>query len=137
MNTQNDTLFGGRSVAVILEDKTTDTFTVRQFRLKEYQSLLPVIEDEIELVARACDKARAAFDLVTPASYEALHKAMREVNADGFFTFVSRRTEAGQREIRAMLDLGVPIEQIMAAGLNLTKKGTSSPPSRTAPPSAA
>ena len=137
MNTQDDTLFGGRPVSVVLEDKSTDTFTVRQFRLKEYKSLLPIMDDEIALVATACDKTRPQLELVQPASYEALHKAMREVNAEGFFTFAARRTEAGQREIRLMLDAGVPIERIMAASQALVKNATSSSPSRTLPPSAA
>ena len=135
MINQNDTLFAGREISVTLDGGTTETFTVRQFRLREYQKLLPIVADEIALVAAACGKTKADIELVRPDSYELLHAAMREVNAAGFFTYTARQEAAGKREIQSMLDAGIPAERIMQ--LLTAGRSISSTPSRPLPPGAA
>jgi len=124
----NDSLYG-RPIPVTLKDKKTDTFTVREFLVEEYQALIPQIENEFALVARACDRDLAVILTVLPRDYEKLHTAMREVNADGFFTFVGRRMAAGQREVKLLLEAGVPLPEVMA----LVRGNGSSKPSPTSP----
>ena len=136
MNAKNYTFFRGKTVSVVLEDGVTAIFTVRQFRLREYKALLPKTGDEIELVAAACGKTRAEIEAVQPASYEALYAALKEVNADGFFTFAARRMADGQREIQNMLDAGLPADKVMDM-LAAAGRAISSTPSRPLPPPAA
>ena len=112
MNTT--TLFGGRSITVTFEpadgavEQRTEEIRVRQIKLKDYERGFSLIGDEIALAAFCVHPARdkAWAETLTPESYEALHAAAEEVNANGFFVFAARRArqihEEQERQIAAM-----------------------------------
>ena len=140
MNPKTDTLFAGRTLVIPFEDGQTRDITVRQIRLGEYQKLLPLVEDEIALVRAVCDLGAPASGTAssqplsdpTPAGHELLFAAVQEVNEKGFFAFAARRMAAGQREIRRMLDAGIPAERLV----EMLRTSISSMPSRATPPRA-
>lgn len=88
------------------------------------------MENEIAFTCHVCGLVADPNSSPTPAGYETLYKAVQEVNAAGFFTYVTRRMEAGQREIRKMLAAGIPADQLMG----LLKGSISATPLRGTPP---
>lgn len=126
--TDQHTLFGGADVAVTFEDGRAATLKVRQFKVREYRALFPLLEDEIGLCARATDQPRAAVESLAPASFEAVYATMREVNGGGFFCFARRQLERGAENLRNLPpDM---VEKIMA------RASASSAPSPLLPPPA-
>jgi hypothetical protein len=96
------TLFGGKELSVAFSDTRQDTLKVRQFKVKEYQTAFRLIDDEIGLVALACDRPRAIIEELVPQSYEAVHQAMQEVNANGFFIFAGRAMKRASENLAAL-----------------------------------
>ncbi len=124
---KTDTLFGGRKVNIPLLDGNTVEWTVRQFRLKEYNACFALVDDEIALVAKACDKTRAELtDILAPETYEELFKIMKEVNHTGFFPYAERLKIKGAENLRLMPE--EMLERLMA-----NNRPTSLTPSPTGP----
>ncbi|HEV2331195.1 MAG TPA: hypothetical protein VGY56_20630 [Verrucomicrobiae bacterium] len=117
---KNTTLFGKKDVKVLFEDGHEETLSVRQFVVREYHTLLPLVSDEIALCAHACDRPRAAIESLAPASYQAVFDAMKEANAEGFFTYATRQIEANLKLLPpAMLEklIGLPNSSMSSANL--------------------
>lgn len=93
MNPKNITLAGGVTIKARFEDGHEEDLLVRQFKIKQWPLAYPKSDDEFELVAVATGKTRAQIEELTPDSYNQAHKAMLEVNAEGFFPYASRRRE--------------------------------------------
>lgn len=129
MDPKNTTLFGGCEIKALFEDGRAETLNVRQFKLREYQSLFPLMDDEIGLVARAISKPRNVVETLSPESYEALFTAVKEANAKGFFLFAARQLERGAATLRSLP--AEVVEQVLARG-----KAASSLPSPILPPPA-
>lgn len=103
MDPKTDTLFGGRTVAAQLLTGETIEVRVRQFPLGDYERAFALFEDEIALTAFCCcptspagptspaSQTKEWAHTLTPESYEALHAAVEEVNAKGFFAWSARR----------------------------------------------
>lgn len=115
MNEKNDTLLGGRLIpAVPFADGHTEDVRVRQLPLADYERAFACREDEIALTALCCESAspgdpastgahaRAWALTLTPASYEALYAAAREVNAHGFFAYAARRETREWEQLTAI-----------------------------------
>jgi hypothetical protein len=96
----NDTLFGSRTLHVTFEDGRKAEIKISQFRLRQYQQAFPLLDDELGLVALASNNPRGVIEALHPASFEEAIKAVREVNAEGFFTFAERRMERGAASMR-------------------------------------
>lgn len=99
---KSHTLFGGAQIKVVFADSREDDFKVRQFKVKEYQAAFRLIDDEIALVALACDKPRQVIEELTPESYELAHAKMREVNLAGFFEFAARTMKQNAANLAAL-----------------------------------
>jgi len=130
----NTTLFGGRTITVRLEptapgaEPATETFTVRQFKLREYPALLPLLDDDIGLVSIAINKTREQTLAIMPDSFEELYKAMREANEKGFFTFAARRIEETTRMMAGLAP--ETIQAVMRASASSPQLQTTPPPPR-------
>ncbi|HEX3855968.1 MAG TPA: hypothetical protein VHY30_01585 [Verrucomicrobiae bacterium] len=107
----HETLHGERKVPVAFADGQSATdFTVKQFRIGDYQKALALYADEIGLVAFACGKIKKEIESLEPESYERLHAAVQELNEKGFFVYAARQEKRGQEMISAM-----PPEMVQAA----------------------
>jgi len=130
MDTQNKTitLMGGKTVAVVYDDGRTGELTVSQFKLRDYQRVFQISDDEFALVAAACQVPKEAILTLTPESYELALTATREVNAQGFFVYAGRQMERAAVNLRQM-PLAL-LDKFMA------QKSTSRTPSPIMPPPA-
>jgi hypothetical protein len=66
---------------------------VKQFTGEQYDTALPLVDDERGLVALACGRTKKELAALTPESYELLQAAVWEVNAKGFFPFAQRQID--------------------------------------------
>jgi hypothetical protein len=123
MNTKLTTLFGSKDVAVTFDDGRQDTLAVRQFKVKEYPALLPFVTDEITMCARACSKPRSLIESLCPASYQAVFDAMKEANADGFFSYAARQIEANLKNLPPEM-----LEKLVKGELNSSTRSATLPP---------
>lgn len=96
----NDTLFGSRVLQVTFEDGRAGEMTIHQFRLKQYQQAFPLLDDELGLVALAAGSTRGVIEALHPKSFEAAYTALKEVNAEGFFTWSERQMARGAANLR-------------------------------------
>jgi len=117
------TLFGKKDVAVIFDDGRKETLSVRQFKVGEYATLLPSAGDEIGLCALAAGKPRKIIESLCPASYEAVFKAMKEANAEGFFTFAARQIEANLKNLPPAM-----LEKLISGNANSSRHSPTVPP---------
>lgn len=136
-----DTLMGGRDLTVAHADGSTETVHVRQLPLRDYERAWALLEDEIAWTAYCVagpdgpagpPRTRAWAESLTPASYEALYAAAREVNAQGFFAWSGRRQarlEAQQARALELLAQLPPEAQKLA--LEVGSRAATSP---TSPP---
>lgn len=99
-NHKTETLFGGRTVAVLHEDSSREEIKVHQLRLADYERAYAMLDDEMGLTAFCCGKEKGWVLTLQPESYELLQSAAREVNQRGFFSFAARRDER-EREQQA------------------------------------
>jgi hypothetical protein len=132
MDTKSATLFGGKTFTVTFEDDTSGEITVRQFKVREYATVFPVADNEIELLARACSVPRQKIETLRPESYELLQAALQEVNAQGFFAYAARQMERAQSSLKNLPP--AMLEKIMGATRPPSISSMSSP---TIPPPAA
>lgn len=123
MDSKLTTLFGKKEIEVTFNDGRQETLAVRQFIVAEYPRLLPSASDEIGLCALACGKPRKLIETLTPASYEAVFQAMREANAEGFFTYADRQIKTNLKNLPPAM-----LEKLISGA------GNSSTPSPTVPP---
>lgn len=137
-------LFGGKLVAVVFEDGTTNNISVRQLKLADYESAFAIADDEIAITAFCCrlpDPAAKPFTrpwalTLTPESYELLQATAQEVNAKGFFAYAERRKQKLSVENRDMLAAmgNLPPETLkLAMELGRSASLTSSPRPRPIP----
>lgn len=96
-----NTLLNGVEVTVSKNDGSQEVVTVRQFKVKEYDSAFSKIDDEIGLVALAIDKPLDFVGEVSPESYEELQSKVREINEKGFFVYSSRKQERIMNRIKS------------------------------------
>jgi hypothetical protein len=127
-----NTLFGKKEIAVkFADDDEAGTVTVTQFKLADYPALMREYDNEFALVARAVGRDVKFVQTLTPASYEEVLAAMREINAKGFFAYAGRQIERGNSAVAGWIGAGVPPEKIPAM-----TRGWSAP-SPTLPPTPA
>jgi hypothetical protein len=124
---QNDTLFGQRVLQVVFEDGREAELTIKQFRLREYQAALQLIEDEIGLVTLACGGKRGVVEALHPKSFELAYAALKEVNAEGFFTWSERQLARGAANMRNLPP--EMVERMLAKFVPSAKPLPGSPPS--------
>lgn len=123
---QTVTLFGGRSVSVIKADGTTETLTVRQLPLRDYEAAFKLSDDEQCLVALICGKDKSWLygatpeAAITPESYEELLAAAQEVNAKGFFAYAERRQTTMAKRLNSLGADVVKAAAAAAAGISST-----------------
>ena len=98
----NTTLFGKKTLQVKYEDGRDGELDIHQLKLKQYQLALPVMEDEIGLVALCSGKPRGVIEALHPDSFEAAYAAVKEVNEKGFFTFADRALERAARNLKSL-----------------------------------
>lgn len=120
----NDTLNGGRLVAVTLLDGTSAEFRVRQLPLRDYEKAMTLLADEIALTAFICGHEKSWCENLAPESYEQIRLASEEVNAHGFFAYAGRQLQKLQAEIErnAALAATLPPEtlrQVIESGSRL------------------
>lgn len=84
-----------------------ESWFVRQFRVREYPAAFKVLDDEIALCARSVDKPADAVGNLLPESYEEIHRTMREVNKEGFFSYAARQMARATESLKEM-----PIELV-------------------------
>jgi hypothetical protein len=136
MDLKTITLNGGKPVIVLVDDNSPEpkpiTLNVRQFKVREYPTLAPYMNNELELCARACTKPRAFIESLTPDSFEVVCAAVWEVNGSGFFTWSERQLKRGNQMISELVHRGVSAEKVV----ELLQQSISSTPSRTVPPPA-
>ena len=122
------TLLGGKTIPVIFDDGKIGELKVTQFKLRDYQRVFQISDDEFALVAAACQVPKEAILTLTPESYELALTATREVNAQGFFVYAGRQMERAAVNLRQM-PLAL-LDKFMA------QKSTSRTPSPIMPPPA-
>ena len=123
-------LLGKTTVPVQRETGETGELTVNQFRLRDYPEAFRLLDDEIGLAGKACGQSRQQMETLTPESFEHVLAQVREVNAQGFFTFASRQLEKSAGTLR---NLPPALVERIFAGI----KPVSPPPSSIVPPPAA
>ena len=118
MNSKNTTLFGGKSLTVYFEQPAApaepilpEAIKVRQIPVREYETGLPLVDDEPALVGFLCRKDKAWALNLAPESFEEILTIGREGNAKGFFSFCQRRTE---RAAKAQAVARLPDERRLA-----------------------
>ncbi len=145
---KTETLLGGRSQSVCLEDGTILQVKVRQLRLDEYERAYPLLTDEFAFTAFCCSPGsvgpapsialvpytRDWIMTLDPESYEALQLAAREVNAKGFFFYAQRRQAVDQaeadRQYQQFAELPPDIrKEFVETGLGMKERSTSPTPS--------
>lgn len=94
------TLFGKKVVEVIFEDSRQGEFTVNQLKLKDYPAAMKLLDDEFGFAAIVCGVNRGLIEALHPESYERVNAAVREVNANGFFTYAARQNERAAENLR-------------------------------------
>lgn len=120
------TFLGGLQATVTHEDGSTETIKIRQLRLADYELAIPLLNDEFALTAFCCQSIPSpnpdpGAKMVTltkpwvmtlePSSYEVLRARAEEVNAKGFFSFATRRTERerdGKKEMFEIMSKATP-----------------------------
>ena len=112
MNSKNTTLFGGKSLTVYFEQPAApaepilpEAIKVRQIPVREYETGLPLVDDEPALVGFLCRKDKAWALNLAPESFEEILTIGREGNAKGFFSFCQRRTERAAKAQADMIGL--------------------------------
>lgn len=94
MNTTATVL--GLPILLTKESGLQVTMTLRAFRVREFNDLLPLLGNEVALIEHALDVQRGSLaegeDPVSPASYDELATKFRELNRP-FFAFCARQIQ--------------------------------------------
>ena len=96
----NTTLFGKKTLSVKYEDGRAGELDIHQLKLRQYSAALPLIDDEIGLVALCSGGQRGVIEALHPDSFEAAIAAVKEVNEKGFFTYAGRAMERAARNLK-------------------------------------
>lgn len=142
MNSENNTLFGGKLFAVVFADQRTEEIKVRQLPIGQYEKAFAVLNDEMALTALICDRPKDwitgknpdGSDSMNPESYEELFKLAGEVNAKGFFAWSGRKAEKARLQMleNAKLMAMLP-EDMVNLAINMSGKESTSPTSSPRP----
>lgn len=98
MDATTNTVFGSRVLPVKLKDGSESSITVYEIPVEDWPKAMLVATDELKLNALAC----RVPDLknLSPASYNEVHRVVREVNKDGFFTYADRQAELAAESLK-------------------------------------
>lgn len=112
---KNITLFGGKNITVHFEPVAdasaeggfsvppAEEIKVRQIPVREYETGLPLVDDEPALVGFLCGKNKPWALTLTPESFEDVLAAGREINAKGFFSSCQRHMERAAKQQADMI----------------------------------
>ncbi len=120
---QNDTLFGGRILAVQIDETPSrfEEIKIVQLKLAQYEAAFMKFDSEFDLIAIMCGKDVKWVQSLTPESYEALYAAAQEVNARGFFVYADRRQATLIKKLNSITP------EILKAAANGAATSSSSP----------
>lgn len=131
MNTTATVL--GRPVVLTKESGQQVTLTLRAFKVREFNELLPLLGNEVALIEHALGVQRGSLadgdDPIRPDSYDGLAGQFRELNRP-FFSYCTRQTQLlnqvqGKTAERAMeRALATALER----SLSSSAAGSSAPP---------
>ena len=85
----------GRRITITKESGATVDLTLRAFRVREFNELMPLLGNEPALIEKALDVSRGALvdgaDPILPESYEALAECFHQLNQP-FFAYCTRQS---------------------------------------------
>lgn len=90
------------SVDVTKEDGSTESISVSQLSIKQYEAAFQKLDDEFALNAFICGKPKDWCYSLAPESYEAINSAVKTVNEKGFFVYADRRQAALIRRLNSV-----------------------------------
>lgn len=95
------TLKGGATLTVLLENETMQELHIRQLRVRDYDDAFPVYDNEIRLLALACDKPEDFIKELTPESFDSAVAHLNEINK-GFFGYAQRQMDKLTKRLNGM-----------------------------------
>jgi hypothetical protein len=95
------TILGSRNIEVTSSEGATETVSIHQISLKDYERAFAAIDDEFELAAIVTGRDKKFILSLSPESYESVRIILEEING-GFFVYADRQMAKLAKRLNSM-----------------------------------